>query len=122
MAQRIVEAVLKTANSHRASSVAQINLDIGELTFLGHEQLRFGIQVLSKGTILEKARVFISKKKALVQCSKCNYLGPVKYLGEEVHSTIPIPILTCPRCGSSEASVTGGNECTVRSIKVRSIG
>jgi len=119
MAERIVKTVLDVANSRKASNVVQINLDVGELTFLGHDQLRFGIEVLSKGTISENAKVVISKKHAKIHCSKCSYAGNVKHLGEEIHSLIPIPILTCPKCGSNQATVTEGNECTVRSIKVR---
>ena len=119
MAERIVRTVLDVANSRKASRVVQINLDIGELTFLGHEQLKFGIEVLTKGTISENVKVLISKKKAKVKCPKCGYDGHVKYLGKEIHSMVPIPILSCPKCGSSEAAVVEGNQCTVRSIKVQ---
>lgn len=119
MAERIVRAVLDAATSKKASSIVEINLDVGELTFLGHEQLSFCIQVLSKGTIAENAKVVITTAKVQVHCSKCGYVGHVEYLGDEVHSMIPIPILTCPKCGSSEADVSEGNECTVRSIRVR---
>jgi len=119
MAERIVKAVLDAANSRKASSIIQINLDVGELTFLSHEQLMFCMEVVSKGTIAENAKVVITRTRARIHCSKCGYVGHVEYFGEEVHSMIPIPILTCPKCGSSEADVTDGNECTVRSIKVR---
>jgi len=119
MAERIVRAVLDAADSKKASSIVEINLDVGELTFLSHEQLMFCVQVVSKGTVAENAKVVITKTRAQVHCSKCGYVGDVSYLGEEVHSMIPIPILTCPKCGSSEADVTKGNECTVRSIRVR---
>lgn len=119
MAERIIRTVLDVANSRKASRVVQINLDVGELTFLGHEQLKFGIEVLSKGTISESAKVVIRKKRAKIRCPKCGYNGQVRYVGEEVHSMIPIPIIVCPKCGSSEAAVVEGNECTVRSIKVQ---
>jgi len=119
MAERIVRAVLDAADSKKVSSIIEINLDVGELTFLSHEQLVFCIQVVSKGTIAENAKVVITTTKVQVRCSKCGYVGDVSYLGEKVHSMIPIPILTCPKCGSNEADVTKGNECTVRSIRVR---
>ncbi len=119
MAERIVRAVLDAATPKKASSIVEIKLDVGELTFLSHEQLSFCIQVLSKGTIAENAKVVITTTKVQVHCSKCGYIGQVEYLGDEVHSMIPIPILTCPKCGSSEADVTEGNECTVRSIRAR---
>jgi Zn finger protein HypA/HybF involved in hydrogenase expression len=77
------------------------------------------MEVLSKGTISEGAKVVIRKKKAKIRCPSCSYNGPVTYVGEEVHSMIPIPIIACPKCGSNEAVVTEGNECTVRSIKVQ---
>lgn len=119
MAERILKAILDTAESRKASKILKINLEVGELTFLSHEQLMFCIEVLSKGTIAEDAEVAIATTRVHIQCSKCGYTGPVEYLGEEIHSMVPIPILTCTRCGSTEADVTGGNECTVRSIRVR---
>lgn len=119
MAERIVKAVLNAANSKKASSVLEVNLDVGELTFLNDEQLLFCMQVVSKGTIAEEAKVIVTRSRARIHCSKCDYAGHVQYFGEEVHSMIPIPILTCPKCGSSDADVTGGNECVVRSIRVR---
>ena len=119
MAERILKAVLDTAESKKASKILKINLEVGELTFLSHEQLRFCIQVLSKGTLAEDSEVAIAATRVHIQCSKCGYTGPVEYLGEEIHSMVPIPILTCTRCGSTEADVTGGNECTVKSIRVR---
>jgi hydrogenase nickel incorporation protein HypA/HybF len=119
MAERILKAVLDVADSKRAKSVVEINLDIGELTFLSPEQLIFCMQVVSKGTIAENAKIEIATVRAQVHCPKCGYAGDVSYLGEEVHTMIPIPILTCPKCGSTEAHVTSGNECAVRSIRVR---
>jgi hydrogenase nickel incorporation protein HypA/HybF len=119
MAERIVKAVLNVADSRKASRVMQINLDVGELTFLGHDQLRFGIEVLTKGTIAENARVLIRTRKAKIKCPKCGYVGRADYLGKEIHSVVPIPILTCPKCGSSEAVVAEGNECMVKSIRIQ---
>jgi hydrogenase nickel incorporation protein HypA/HybF len=119
MAEKIVKAVLDVANSRKASRVVQINLDVGELTFLGHDQLKFGIEVLTKGTISENAKVLIRTRKAKIKCRKCGYMGQANYLGEEIHSMVPIPILSCPKCGSPEATVAEGNECMVKSIRIQ---
>lgn len=114
-----MKTILDVASSRKASRVIQINLDVGELTFLGHDQLKFGIEVLAKGTASENAKVIIRKRKTKVNCPKCGYTGPAKYLGKEIHSMVPIPILACPKCGSTKATVVEGNECTVRSIRVQ---
>jgi len=110
---QIVEVILDEAGRRDAERVEHVNLDIGEFTFLGEEQLRFAFELLTKDTIAEGAELEISEKEGTVQC-ECGYSGkPEK--PEDIH--ILTPLLKCPKCGRI-ASVKEGLGCTVRDISL----
>jgi len=117
--QTILETVLNAAKAHGAENVLEINLGIGQLTFLNPEQLRFAFSVLSKGTMAENAKLHIRRVRPRIRCPNCGYQGPIKYDGPEYHLLgVPIP-LKCGKCGSAELEIKAGRECIIRSIKVR---
>jgi len=62
IAQSVVQTVLKVAMENNAVQVTEINLEIGELTLLNPEYLKYGIEVASEGTIIEGAKVNITVK------------------------------------------------------------
>jgi hydrogenase nickel incorporation protein HypA/HybF len=110
---QIVRTVLDEAARHRAQTITRVVLELGELTFLGEEQLRFAFEVLSKGTILEGASLVLETKAVKVQCP-CGYTGTVNYEErEEFHLTIPL--LKCPRC-SEEVRIIQGRECIIKNL------
>lgn len=119
MADQIMKAVLEIARSKNADRVVEMELDIGDLTFLNHEQLRFCLGALSEDTIAENAKIMIRAVRTEIECEKCSYRGPPRSLGEEIHSLVPIPVLACVNCGSVNARVIAGSECVLRSIRVK---
>ena len=118
--KRILETVLSAARSHEAESVLEVNLEIGELTFLNPEQLRFAFSVLSEGTLAEKANLHIKRIRPGIRCSSCGYEGYVGYDGPEYHLLGFFPLsLRCVKCGSIEVEITSGRECNVKDVKIR---
>jgi len=75
MAQ-IVDSILEEAGTRQASKVESVDLDLGEYTMLGEEQLRFAFQVLTKNTILADASLNVRQLKGRVKC-RCGYDGSV---------------------------------------------
>jgi len=110
---QIVELILTEAKKRDAEQVSRVNLDIGEYTFLGEEQLRFAFEVLTKGTIAEGSVLDINTRKGTVECS-CGYSGAPER-PDDIH--ILAPILKCPKCGKI-AKVKEGLGCTVRDISM----
>jgi len=114
--QSIVNAIMDEAKKHGAIKITKVELEIGELTFLGEEQLRFAFEILKEGTIMEKAELFIEKIGAEVKCIKCGYQGKVNYgMKEEFH--LSFPILKCPECGG-EVEIVRGRECIVKGVEM----
>lgn len=113
MAQ-IVEAVLQEAKKYNTKSVSEVHLEIGELTFLGHEQMRFTYQILTEKNILKNSKIIISEKKAKIKCKKCSYNGKIKY-DYEPGFHFSLPMFTCPKC-NSRVEIVEGKECIITKI------
>lgn len=113
--QQIVAAILDEARRHHATAIHRVSLEIGELTFLGEEQLRFAFQILTEGTILAHAELLIKRVATTVRCS-CGYQGGVDYgLKEEFH--LSFPLLKCPRCGG-DVDILSGRECAIKRVEM----
>lgn len=112
----IVEAVLEELKRHDVEKVEEVNLVIGELTFLGRDQLEFAFEVVTRGTLLEGSKLVIGDEKVEVRCLSCAYQGGVEYVsgGGQDHL---VPNLSCPKCGG-RVEVTKGKSCAVTSLKV----
>lgn len=113
---QIVQSVLVEAEKRKAKKVTEVHLIIGELTFLGLEQVRFAYEALTKGTIMEGSKLVIKTQKGAVKCNNCGYEGGFKYEDDPLYH-LPVPTLKCPRCGSS-VNIVAGKECIVKSIKM----
>ena len=113
---QIVDAILKEAKKHNAKRVMDVYLDIGKLTFLGLEQVRFSYEILVKGTIMEGSKLYIEEKDGTVNCRSCGYEGSFQYEDDPIYH-IPTPTLRCPNCGET-VEIKGGRECTIRDIKL----
>ncbi len=113
----IVAAVRGEGRRHNATGITKVLLEIGELTFLGEEQLRFAFDVLTKDTEMDGAELIIEKVMPKVKC-ECGYEGGVEY-DEKKEFHIQIPILKCPRCGNTDTvKITNGRECSIKNVEI----
>jgi hydrogenase nickel incorporation protein HypA/HybF len=112
----ILEAVLEELQGHEIIEVEEILLTVGELTYLGEDQLSFAFEILTKGTILEGSILVIEQEAVELKCHSCGYHGVANYYQDGMQG-YKVPTLDCPQCGA-RAEVTKGKGCTVRSIKV----
>lgn len=116
MMSQIVDVIFEEVEKHNAIDVKEVHLEIGELTFLGKEQMEFAYDVLSQNSILEKSKLTIKEKKAMVSCNSCDYEGGIDY-EDDISYHIIFPKLSCPICGAS-VKIVAGNECIIRDIVV----
>ncbi|MCJ7516683.1 MAG: hydrogenase maturation nickel metallochaperone HypA [Methanomassiliicoccales archaeon] len=112
----VVDAILSEMEKYEIVRVEEVVLVVGDLTFLGHEQLRFAFEVLTKGTLLEGSELKIETEEVRAACLSCSFEGKVEYVEDgSFHSSVPI--LLCPSCGGRVDVVEGGT-CRVVSVKV----
>ena len=115
IAGAIIDAVLDTAKKNNAKRVNEVLIEIGELTALNPEQLRFIFKTITVGTPAEGARYNIRVIIPLISCKKCSYNGPIGFF-EKLHFFLPV--IKCPGCGESEVDIVAGRECCVKRIKI----
>jgi len=65
---QIVDSILEEAGRRDAQKIEQVELEIGEYTLLGEEQLRFAYEVLSRDTILEGSTLKVGRIPGKVKC------------------------------------------------------
>ncbi len=99
----IVDTVRDVARQNNAKKVLKVNVEIGELTFVNPEQLKFSFEAITSETELDGARLEIDSIPAKVSCS-CGYLGDAAGF-------------TCPKCGTPP-KVLHGREIYVRNVEI----
>ncbi len=114
---QIVEAVLSEANRQHALKIIEVEVEIGDLTFLGIEQVRFAYKILTDKTIAKDSKLAIKQIRGRGKCDSCGYVGPLSYLDDE-QSHMMIPTFNCPQCGVP-LSILAGRECVIRRMRIR---
>ncbi len=115
MMTQIVDSILSEAKQRSATKVEGVDLEIGEYTLLGEEQMRFAFELMTRDTILEGAKLNIRPIQGKIKCHNCGYEGPMSVSEDSPHRSVPI--LSCPKC-SGVAEITEGRECLVRNIRM----
>ena len=88
-------------------SVRRVCLEVGPLSGVEIEALRFGFDVAMRGSIAERAELDICETRATAWCMPC---------GETV--AIESRIGGCPQCGSAQLQLTGGDELRIKELEV----
>ena len=103
VSQSVLDAVLERTGDAR---VTVVRLDVGRLSGVVPDALRFCFELVAEGTPLEGADLRIGEPPGRAHCSGCG-----------ADFGIDDPILLCP-CGSADVSVTAGRDLRVRSVEV----
>ncbi len=118
MIQSVVQLVKAEMQKRAVIKVTEINLEVGELTFLSHDALQFGFQALVETEPkISPDSLKISSIHAEVKCEKCGFIGPMKTAESEVYHQLMAPVFKCPECGGP-VEIVRGRECTVKNIRM----
>jgi len=98
----IVNTVRDVARQNNAKKVLKVNVEIGELTFVNPEQLKFSFDAITNDTELDGAKLEVDSLPAKLSCS-CGYSGNAGS--------------TCPKCGTPP-KVLHGREIYVRNVEI----
>lgn len=104
--KQLVSALLDELEGRDIYKVKEVRLEIGELTFLGEDQLSFAYEVLGKDTILEGSKLNVKEIEAKVRCDECGYEGGVEYSDEKAFH-FNVPVISCPECGAKPKVIQG---------------
>ncbi|MBW4562338.1 MAG: hydrogenase maturation nickel metallochaperone HypA [Mojavia pulchra JT2-VF2] len=104
--QNIVAIVNEHANGNKVSRVL---LEIGKLSAIMPDAIRFCFDICTQGTVLEGATLEIREIPGLAQCRQC---------GAEVPLEKPFGIC---KCGSVQLNLITGEELKVKEIEIEEL-
>lgn len=99
----VVDAVCELAAGRR---VHRVDLDVGRLSGVVADAVRFCFDIVAAGTLANGARLEITEVAGMLHCRTCGADAPTDDL-----------ILLCP-CGSADVEVRSGRELRIRSMEV----
>ena len=102
----IVESVEQSARDANATTVTSVKLQIGPLSGVSTEALRFAWDLGIAGTLLEGASLIIDETPALLYCAVCSTTQPLTDL----------QTFRCPVCQVPSNDLRQGRELDILSI------
>lgn len=107
LASSVVEAIEKEAALRAFTKVDRIVLEIGALSCVDTHAMEFGFDAVSRGTCAEGAKLDFVTPPGAAQCFGCGEDVEIARKGDP-----------CPKCGSHQLVVTGGEELKIKSLEV----
>lgn len=107
IALQIIEIAEKEARKDNAKKVKSLELEIGELSGVVIDALKFALDSAMKNTMLQNSSVQINSISGQCCCTVCQY----EFASSELFTL-------CPGCGSPEVKMVRGREMRVKSLLV----
>jgi len=107
LAESVVQIVEETARRNGGTRVSSVTLEVGALAGVEIDALRFCFDAASRESVAAGAALVIERPEGRAWCMPCGESVQLAELGEP-----------CPRCGSYQLQVTGGDELRVREIEL----
>lgn len=105
----IHQIVLKHAIKSNVNKVLSVNLEIGALSDLQNEWIQRYFDKLNLGTVVEGAKLNITRVPAVFHCNHCQQSFEIYSLLEEG--------LSCKKCLCKEVSLVSGREYHVKNME-----
>lgn len=108
LAESVVQIITRKARAAGAERISAVRLEIGALSHVSPQALRFSFDAAARGSLADGARLEIDTVPGRAWCADC--------AGEVEIAARGAP---CPGCGGYALAVTGGEEMRVRDMEVR---
>ncbi|MBI5890177.1 MAG: hydrogenase maturation nickel metallochaperone HypA [Nitrosomonadales bacterium] len=107
LAEGVLQIIEDSAKTQNFSRVKTVWLEIGQLAGVEVEAMKFCFDAVVRDSIAEDAKLEIIETPGQAWCLHCAETVNVKALFD-----------ACPKCGSHQVQVTGGNEMRVKELDV----
>jgi len=107
LCEGVLQVLDEYAGKQGYTRVRTVWLEIGALAGVEVEAMRFGFDVVTRGTLAEGAQLQIIERPGEAWCLQCAKTGTVKQRFD-----------ACPDCGSYQLQVTGGEEMRIKELEV----
>ncbi|MES9963433.1 MAG: hydrogenase maturation nickel metallochaperone HypA [Candidatus Sedimenticola sp. 20ELBAFRAG] len=107
LCEGILQVLEDNAKEQGYSRVKTVWLEIGELSGVEIEAMRFGFDAVMRNSLADGAKLEIIRLPGQAWCMQCAKNVVVKQRFDE-----------CPDCGSYQLQVTGGDEMRIKELEV----
>jgi hydrogenase nickel incorporation protein HypA/HybF len=107
LAEGVLQIIEDSAKTQNFSRVKTVWLEIGQLAGVEVEAMKFCFDVVVRDSIAQDAKLEIIETPGQAWCLHCAEVVQVQALFD-----------ACPKCGSHQVQVTGGNEMRVKELDV----
>ena len=107
LAEGVLQLVEETAQREKAQRVKLVILEIGRLSSIEPEAIKFCFEAVTHGSIAQGAALEIVHVPGVGWCMPCGESVPM----QENYGA-------CPKCGSYQVQPTGGTEMRVKEIEI----
>jgi hydrogenase nickel incorporation protein HypA/HybF len=107
LAGGVLRVVEQAAEREGFARVSRLTLEAGALAGVEVRALRFALESVAPGTVLQGAAIEIEEPPGQAWCLACGQSVPIRSRLDD-----------CPQCGSAQLAPTGGTELKVRELIV----
>jgi len=107
LAEGMLQLVEDGARRHAARAVTAVRLEVGALSHVEVDALRFCFDAVTRGTVAHGARLEVVATPGAAWCLPCCERVALARLGD-----------ACPNCGSHQLQVVQGEDLRVRDIEI----
>lgn len=107
LCEGVLQVLEEQARVQQFARVKTVWLEIGALSSVEPEAMRFGFDVVMKGSLADGAKLEIIEVPGQAWCMQC--MKPV---------TIQQRFDACSDCGSHQLQITGGEEMLIKELEV----
>jgi len=107
LAENVREIIEDAGREQGFTRVTSVRLEIGRLSSVEPEAMRFCFDAAMAGSLAEGARLEIVETPGQGRCGACGRDMPIESLYE-----------ACPHCGGYRISVTGGDAMRIMDLEV----
>ncbi|MEA3413397.1 MAG: hydrogenase maturation nickel metallochaperone HypA [Pseudomonadota bacterium] len=107
LCEGVLQVLEDSARTQGYTRVKTVWLEIGCLSGVEVEAMRFGFDVVTNGTLADNARLEVIEVAGEAWCMRCSKTVSVAQRFD-----------ACPDCGSYQLQVTGGDEMKIKELEV----
>lgn len=107
LAESMLQIVEETARRNAATRVSTVWLELGALSHVEPQALRFCFDAVTRGSVADGAALTIVETPGSAWCMQCSETVPLAQLGD-----------ACPGCSGYQLTVTQGDAMRVKEIEI----
>jgi hydrogenase nickel incorporation protein HypA/HybF len=107
LCESMLQIIEEQARTRGYSKVLRVRLEIGALAGVEPGALRFGFEVVRRGTLADEAELEIIELPGKAWCLSCCDTVDIRQRFD-----------ACPQCGGVQLQTTGGHEIRIKDLEV----